>query len=155
MPLRSQLGKWIRTDLGVRTFQGLGKSSPSREQAVRRITRDFHTHRLVESLDCEIRPRVPLHRRCLPGCGHATSLTRDIYTCFLYRLQPRVACPPMVPPVVFLFPFSSLGGGGGPHPFQKLILRCVVSWDQGRYCRCSSSLKMLKRDAQTMFSNLK
>ena len=36
----SQLGKWIRTDLGVRTFQGLGKNSLSREQVVRRITRD-------------------------------------------------------------------------------------------------------------------
>ena len=32
------LGKWIRTDLGVRTFQGLGKNSPAREQVVQRIT---------------------------------------------------------------------------------------------------------------------
>ena len=31
----SQLGRWIRADLGVRTFQGLGKNSPAREQAVR------------------------------------------------------------------------------------------------------------------------
>ena len=43
MPLRSQIGKWIRTDLGVRAFQGLGKNSPSREQVVRRIARDFCT----------------------------------------------------------------------------------------------------------------
>ena len=34
----SCFGKWIRTDLGVRTCQGLGKNSPTREQAVRRIT---------------------------------------------------------------------------------------------------------------------
>ena len=61
---QSQLGKCIRTDLGVRTFQGLGKNSPSCEQVVRRITRDLHTHRLIESLDCEIQPHVPLHRRC-------------------------------------------------------------------------------------------
>ena len=27
---RSQLGRWIRTDLGVRTFQGLGKNSPAK-----------------------------------------------------------------------------------------------------------------------------
>ena len=37
--------EWIRTDLGVRTFQGLGKNSPAREQAVRRITRDLCTQR--------------------------------------------------------------------------------------------------------------
>ena len=40
---QSCLGKWIRTDLGVRTFQGLGKNSPSREQVVCRVTRDLHT----------------------------------------------------------------------------------------------------------------
>ena len=33
----SPLGRWIRTDLGVRAFQGLGKNSPTREQVVRRI----------------------------------------------------------------------------------------------------------------------
>ena len=44
MPICSQLGKWTRTDLGVRTYQGLGKNSPSREQVVRHITRDLHTH---------------------------------------------------------------------------------------------------------------
>ena len=64
---QSQLGKWIRTDLGVRAFQALGKPSSSREQVLRRITRDLHTRRLIESLDCEIRPHVPLHRKCLPG----------------------------------------------------------------------------------------
>ena len=41
---RSQLGRRIRTDLGVRTFQGLGKNSPTRKQVVRRITRDLQTH---------------------------------------------------------------------------------------------------------------
>ena len=40
---QSQLGKWIRTDLAVRTFQGLSKNSPSREQVARRSTRDL-TH---------------------------------------------------------------------------------------------------------------
>ena len=39
----TRLGKWVRTDLGVRTFQGLGKNSPAREQVVCRITRDLHT----------------------------------------------------------------------------------------------------------------
>ena len=80
-----QLGRWIRTDLGVRTFQGLGKNSPAREQVLRRITRDLPTHRLIESLECEPRLQVPLHRRCLPGCGHATPVTRDIETSFVYR----------------------------------------------------------------------
>ena len=31
----SRLGKWVRTDLGVRTFQGLDKNSRAREQVVR------------------------------------------------------------------------------------------------------------------------
>ena len=54
---------------GVRTFQSLGKNSPSGEQVVRRITRDLHTHALIASLDCELYPKATLHRRCLPGCG--------------------------------------------------------------------------------------
>ena len=37
------LGQWIQTDLGVRTFQGLGRNGPTREQVVRRITKDLHT----------------------------------------------------------------------------------------------------------------
>ena len=67
---RSQLGRWIRTDLGVRTFQGLGKNSPAREQVVRRITRDLHTNRLIESLPCES------HSRC--HCTVGVSLTAVI-----------------------------------------------------------------------------
>ena len=35
---QSWLGKWIRTDSGVRTFQSLGKNSPLREQVARRVT---------------------------------------------------------------------------------------------------------------------
>ena len=48
----SHLGHWIRTDLGVRTFQGLGLNAPLREQVVRRLTRDAHTHQILESLPC-------------------------------------------------------------------------------------------------------
>ena len=142
MPLRSQLGKWIRTDLGVRTFQGLGKNSPSRKQVVRRITRDLHTHRLIESLDCEIRPRVPLHCRCLPGCGHATSLLvmLRLASCIAFNLAW------LAHGASAFFSFPSSFGVWCPHPFQKMVLRCVVSW---------GSLKMLKRTAQTMFPNLK
>ena len=62
----TRLGKWVRTDLGVRIFQGLGKNSPAREQVVCRIARDLHTHRLIESLACESHLQVPLHRMCLP-----------------------------------------------------------------------------------------
>ena len=97
LPKSPQPGRWIRTDLGVRTFQGLGKNSPAREQVVRRITRDLHTHLLIESLECQPRLQVPLHRRCLPGCGHETSVTRDIETSFVYRLQPRLVGPPPMP----------------------------------------------------------
>ena len=98
----SQLGKWIRTDLGARTFQGLGKNSPAREQVVRRITRDLRTQHILEDLVCDSLSQVPLHRRCLPECSPSTSHTRDIVTTFVYRLLPRLTtstpslldCPP-------------------------------------------------------------
>ena len=61
----SHLGKWICTDLGVRTLQGLGKNSPTREQVVRRITRDLRTQCILEDLLCDSLHQVPLHRRCL------------------------------------------------------------------------------------------
>ena len=70
---------------------------------VRRITRDLHTHRLIESLACESRLQVPLHRRCLPECSHATSITRDIETSFVDH-HPCSRC--------FLLPFFLRGGGG-------------------------------------------
>ena len=47
----SYLGQWIRTDLGVRTFQGLGKNAPLREQVVRRLTRDAHTTRSLNHVN--------------------------------------------------------------------------------------------------------
>ena len=87
----SCLGHWIRTDLGVRTFQGLGKNAPLREQVVRRLARDAHTHQILESLPCDIHLQVPLHRRCLPGCGPQTSAARDIQTTLVYRLRPSLS----------------------------------------------------------------
>ena len=108
----SSLGQWVRTDLGVRTFQGLGKNAPKREQVVRRLTRDAHTQQILESLPCEIHLQVPLHRRCLPGCGPHTCATRDIQTTFVYRLQPLSFTPPVVPEELSPAPFPSGGGGG-------------------------------------------
>ena len=55
----SSLGKWIRTDLGVRTFQGLGKNSPAGEQVVQSITRDLHTRCILEDLHCDSHLQVP------------------------------------------------------------------------------------------------
>ena len=89
----SYLGHWIRTDLGVRTFQGLGKNAPLREQVVRRLTRDADTHQVLESLPCELHLQVPLHRRCLPGCGPQTSATRDIQTTFVSAIFAGSPCP--------------------------------------------------------------
>ena len=111
----SKLGRWICTDLGVRPFQGLGKNSPAREQVVRRITRDLHTHRLLESLACESLLQVPLHRRCLPECSYANSVTRDVETTIVHRLQPRPLGPS---PVLLVLPFF-LRGGGGSISFSK------------------------------------
>ena len=86
----SRLGKWVRTDLGVCTFQGLGKNSPATEQVVRRITRDLHTQRLIEVLTCDSHLQMPLHRKCLPECSPANCNTRDIETTFVYCLLPRL-----------------------------------------------------------------
>ena len=109
----SCLGHWIRTDLGVRTFQGLGKNAPLREQVVRRLTRDAHTHQILESLPCELHLQVPLHRRCLPGCGPQSSATRDIQTTFVYRLWPSCAISEELSPASF-----PSGGGGFLVPFS-------------------------------------
>ena len=113
----SHLGQWIRTDLGVRTFQGLGRNAPLREQVVRRLTRDAHTHQVLESLPCELHLQVPLHRRCLPGCGPQTSATRDIQTTFVYRLQPSLQVPLVTSEELSPAPFPS-GGGGVLVPFS-------------------------------------
>ena len=88
-----RLGKWVCTDLGVRTFQGLGKNSPAREQAIQRITRDLHTKRILEDLSCDSHLQVPLPRKCLPACGPTTCHTRDIETTFVYRLLSRLCGP--------------------------------------------------------------
>ena len=105
------LGRWIRTDLGVRTFQGLGKNGPAREQVVQRITRDLHTRRVLEDLLCDSHLQVPLHRKCLPDCGSTTSHTRDIQTTFVYRLFPRFHGPDVLP--LDLRPSRFPLGGGG------------------------------------------
>ena len=106
----SSLGQWVRTDMGVRTFQGLGKNAPKREQVVRRLTRDAHTQQILESLPCEIHLQVPLHRRCLPGCGPHTCATRDMQTTFVYRFRLLPFIPAVVPkelsPGGFLVPLS-------------------------------------------------
>ena len=115
----SYLGQWVRTDLGVRTFQGLGRNAPLREQVVRRLTRDAHTHQILESLPCELHLQVPLHRRCLPGCGPQTSATRDIQTTFVYRLQPHLQIPPVTSEELSPAPFPS--GGGVPCSFLRLF----------------------------------
>ena len=92
------LGKWVRTDLGVRAFQVLGKNSPAREQVVRCITRDLHTGHVLEALSCDSHLQVPLHRKGLPACGPTTCHTCDIETTFVCRLLPRL-CGPTVPHV--------------------------------------------------------
>ena len=111
------LGKWIRTDLGVRTFQGLGKNGPAREQVVRRITRDLHTRQVLEDLLCDSHLQVPLRRKCLPACGPTTCHTRDTQTTFVYRLFPRFTGPDVLPLDVRPSRFPSRGGSAS---FSKL-----------------------------------
>ena len=106
------LGQWIRTDLGVRTFEGLGRNGPTREQVVRRITKDLHTRHVLEDLLCDSHPQVPLHRGCLPDCGPTMSHSRDIQTIFRVSLIPSV--------FMDLMSLRWVGGRGVPPPFQKL-----------------------------------
>ena len=106
----SQLGRWVRTDLGVRTFQGLGKNAPLRAHVVRRLTKDAHTHQILESLPCDPHLHVPLHRRCLPGCGPQSCATRDIQTTFVYRLNPSLLTPYVASRELSPAPFPSAGG---------------------------------------------
>ena len=124
----SSLGHWVRTDLGVRAFQGLGKNAPKRDQVVRRLTKDVHTQQILESLPglpCEVHLQVPLHRRCLPGCGPHTCATRDIQTTFVYCLLPLSFTPAVVPEELSPAPFPS--GGGVPcsflRPFRLRLFR--------------------------------
>ena len=115
----SSFGKWIRADLGVRAFQGLGKNSPTREQVVRRVTRDLHTKHILEDLACDSHLQVPLHRKCLPACGPTSCHTRDIETTFVYRLLPRLSAS--LAPHVDLPPSRLPSGGGGvPASFSKI-----------------------------------
>ena len=59
-----------------------------------------------------------LHRRCLAGCGHDASATRDIETFFLYRLDPLHVTGAYVPSgqAASLLP----SGGGGSPSISKL-----------------------------------
>ena len=100
--------------LGVRTFQGLGKHAPLRAQVVRRLTKDAHTHQILESLPCDLHLHVPLHRRCLPACGPQSCATRDIQTTFVYLLHPSSLMPRVTTQELSPSPFPSGGGGGLP-----------------------------------------
>ena len=125
----SKLGRWVRTDLGVRTFQGLGKNAPLRTQVVRRLTQDAHTNQILESLPCDPHLQVSLHRRCLPGCSPQSCATRDIKTTFVYRLQPPWQIPHSSSRELSPAPFPSGGGGSlslSPNlssPSLSLLLR--------------------------------
>ena len=125
----SKLGRWVRTDLGVRTFQGLGKNAPLRTQVVRRLTQDAHTNQILESLPCDPHLQVSLHRRCLPGCSPQSCATRDIKTTFVYRLQPPWQIPHSSSRELTPAPFPSGGGGSlslSPNlssPSLSLLLR--------------------------------
>ena len=113
------LGQWIRTDLGVRTFQGLGRNGPTREQVVRRVAKDLHTRYVLEDLLCDSHLQVPLHRKCLPECGPAMSHTWDIQTTFVYRLFPRFHGPDVLRLGLRSSRFPSGGGGGGSASFSR------------------------------------
>ena len=106
----------------VRTFQGLGKNGPKREQVVRRLTRDAHTRQILESLPCELHLQVPLHRRCLPGCGPDTVLPVTFRLLLSTVSCPRF-CLRSLLLVGCLLPLFLRGGGG----FLVLLFVLLVS----------------------------
>ena len=83
-PLKAHLGVWIR----ARTFEGFGKDGPSWSHLVRGLTRDMHTHCVLDSLDCDGLSKLALHRSCLPECSWDTSTTRDVEPIFFNRMDP-------------------------------------------------------------------
>ena len=117
------LGKWIRTDLGVRTFQGLGKNGRSCERTSGSSCHSrFDTPELFWKTYLVILIfRCLCTRKCLPDCGPTTCHTWDIQTTFVYRLFPRFSGPDVLPPVVLPSRLRSGGGGGVPPPFQNLL----------------------------------
>ena len=78
---------------------------------VRRITRDLHTRRLIESLACESSLQVPLRRKCPPDCSY-------VETTFVYRLLPRLSgsSPSLVDSPPSLLPSKA----GGSTSFSKI-----------------------------------
>ena len=89
----------------------MGRNAPRREQVVRRLTKALHSEQILETLNCELSLQVPLHRRCLPGCGPHTWATRDIQTTFVYRQTPFTAIPRSPCEELSLAPLPSGGGG--------------------------------------------
>ena len=149
-----RLGKWIRTDLGVRTYQGLGKNSPSSEN--RRCVASlviFHTHRLIESLSVKSDQGCPctIDAFLVVDMTPLTLVTSRLASCIAvnHAWLVHLCCLPCL-----LLPFF-LRGGGGACPFQNLKRPCAVLWILGRYCRCSNFWKMLKRSVQMIVPNLK
>ena len=137
------LGHWIRTDLGVRTFQGLGRNGPTREQVVRRITRDLHTRRVLEDLLCDSHRQVPLHRQCRPDCGPTMSHSRDIQTTFVYRLFPRFHGPDVLP--LGLRPSRVPSGGGGSATFSKFASLSMLEDTSVRSILGSRTLSIMRQ----------
>ena len=116
----SHLGKCFRTDLGVLTFQGLGKNAPARGQVVRRITRDLHSRCLIESLACDSFLQVPpatvriyliaILRAHIHVTLRLPSYTVSNHDFLVHRRRWWIT----------LHHFF-LRGGGFPPPFEKLV----------------------------------
>ena len=101
-----------RTDLGVRTFQGLGKNAPLRDQVVRRLTRDAHTHQILESLPCDIHI---FRCHCIDVVFLGVVHRPVLLVTFRLRLSivfDHLCLYPVVPLRSFLLPLFLRGGGG-------------------------------------------
>ena len=111
------LGQWVRTDLGVRTCQGLGKNAPTREQVVRRLTRDVHTQRSLNP--CHVKPIFRC--RCIDAVFLA--VVHTLVPLAIFRLRLSIAfslCLFLTLPLLrsCLLPLFLRGGGGFLVPFS-------------------------------------
>ena len=118
-----------RTDLGVRTFQGLGKNAPLREQVVRRLTQGCsYSTRFLNRYHVKFIFRCPCTDVAFQDAVHRPVLLETFRLGLSILLQPPLLVPCASSKELSPAPFPSGGGGGFPcsflRPFRPRLFRC-------------------------------